>query len=327
MLEVRLLGQFDVRCDGEPIVIPSRPAQSLFAYLLLNAGIPQRREKLAGLLWPDATEVNARSNLRFQLWRLRKAIETESGSRRPETYLLADDITIAFDTNADYRLDLSILECAASERAATGDLISLLSLYRGELLPGFYEDWVVLERERLQAIFEQQVQRLLDKLVEEQRWGEVLEWGERWIAFGQTPEPAYRALMLDYSARGDLSKVVSTYQRCVESLRKELDVEPSEQTQALLARLTRGEKIMPALPPPATSVVPPSAHLRGDEPPAPGEPPFKGLQYFEEADADLFFGREALTAKLVGHLRQERFLAVVSLPDTISDIVMRAFGT
>jgi energy-coupling factor transporter ATP-binding protein EcfA2 len=48
-----------------------------------------------------------------------------------------------------------------------------------------------------------------------------------------------------------------------------------------------------------------------DEPPAPGEPPFKGLQYFDAADADLFFGRETLTARLVGHLRQSRFLAVI----------------
>jgi hypothetical protein len=48
-----------------------------------------------------------------------------------------------------------------------------------------------------------------------------------------------------------------------------------------------------------------------DEAPAPGEPPFKGLQYFDEADAELFFGREALTEKLVGRLRESRFIAVV----------------
>ena len=74
MLEVRLLGQFDVKRDGKPIEIPSRPAQALLAYLLLNAGTAHRREKLAGLLWPDATESNARSNLRHKFWRLRKAL-------------------------------------------------------------------------------------------------------------------------------------------------------------------------------------------------------------------------------------------------------------
>ena len=67
MLEVRLLGQFDVRLDGVPIELPSRRAQSLLAYLLLNPRTPHRREQLAGLLWPDATESNARSNLMHEL--------------------------------------------------------------------------------------------------------------------------------------------------------------------------------------------------------------------------------------------------------------------
>lgn len=74
MLEVRLLGKFEVRLDGDRIEIPSRPAQTLLAYLILHAGTQQRHEKLAGLLWPDSTESNARRNLRTALWRLRTAI-------------------------------------------------------------------------------------------------------------------------------------------------------------------------------------------------------------------------------------------------------------
>src|SRR5512135_414001 len=49
----------------------------------------------------------------------------------------------------------------------------------------------------------------------------------------------------------------------------------------------------------------------GTEAPTPGEPPFKGLQYFDEADSDLFFGREVLTAKLVNRLRETHFLSVI----------------
>ena len=96
MLEIRLLGQFEVRIDGKPIEIPSRPAQSLLAYLILNAKVSHRREKLAGLLWPDSDETNARRNLSQALWRLRKAIG--------ERYLLADKVSIAFETNANYKL-------------------------------------------------------------------------------------------------------------------------------------------------------------------------------------------------------------------------------
>ncbi len=52
MLEVRLIGKFDIQCDGKPVTISSRVAQSLFAYLILNAGTSYRREKLAGMFWP-----------------------------------------------------------------------------------------------------------------------------------------------------------------------------------------------------------------------------------------------------------------------------------
>ncbi len=62
MLTIRLLGQFAVRLDDDPVEVLTRPAQSLFAYLVLTAGLAHRREKLAGMFWPDTAEVNARAN-------------------------------------------------------------------------------------------------------------------------------------------------------------------------------------------------------------------------------------------------------------------------
>jgi DNA-binding SARP family transcriptional activator len=56
MLEVRLLGKFEVNHRSRPINISSRPAQSLFAYLILSAGTVHRREKWAALLWPVSSE-------------------------------------------------------------------------------------------------------------------------------------------------------------------------------------------------------------------------------------------------------------------------------
>jgi len=237
MLEVRLLGQFDVGLDGAPIEMPSRPAQSLLAYLLLHPSTAHRREKLAGLLWPEATEANARNNLRHALWRVRKALET--GGR---DYFLTDDLTIAFDANADYWLDAAILERKVVEGGSVEELINVVAVCRGELLPGFYDEWIVLERERLQTVFERRMQLLLERLVEEQRWPEVLEWGERWIVPGHAPEPAYRALIYAHSGLSDVVSMAAVYQRCVEALRKELGVEPSEETRALYERLSRGEK-------------------------------------------------------------------------------------
>ena len=69
VLEVRLLGQFDIRRDGRVVHLPLRPAQSLFAYLLLHPGTPHRREKLAGLIWPDLPESSVREELGLQTLR------------------------------------------------------------------------------------------------------------------------------------------------------------------------------------------------------------------------------------------------------------------
>jgi DNA-binding SARP family transcriptional activator len=189
VLEIRLLGQFELRRDGASAFLPSRPAQSLLAYLALSAGTAHRREKLAALLWPDADEDNARNSLRHALWRIRKAIETD---QVVAPCLLSDELAVSFNAGADYWLDVATL---ARDGDTLQQLISAVAVYRGELLPGFYDDWVILERERLEALVQLKMQRLLERLVDEHRWAQVVEWGERWVALGHAPEPAFRALM------------------------------------------------------------------------------------------------------------------------------------
>jgi DNA-binding SARP family transcriptional activator len=164
-LEVRLFGQFELLRDGRRLIIHTRSAQSLFAYLVLNAGKAHRRERLASLLWPDSSEENARSNPRHELWRLRRALETEAGS-----YILADDLTIAFNPHSEYSLDVHRLESVPLEGSAADGLIGALSVYQAELLPGFYDEWVSAERDRLNVLFEAKIARLLEILQAEWRW-------------------------------------------------------------------------------------------------------------------------------------------------------------
>jgi DNA-binding SARP family transcriptional activator len=234
MLEVHLLGTFEVKHKKKPISIPSRPSQSLFAYLILSAGASHRREKLAGLLWPDSLEETARDNLRHALWRIRKVLPS-----MPEAeYLLTDDLSIAFNASAEYWLDAAEME-RISDSESADELVAILSMYQGELLPGFYDEWVVLEREHLSSVFEHHMARLLALLKAENRWLDVLDWAERWIKLGQKPEPAFQALMSAHAAKGDMSKAAATYERCVKSLR-EFGIEPSEQTRALYEKLKAG---------------------------------------------------------------------------------------
>lgn len=244
MLQLRLLGQFQVQVEGKPVVIPSRAAQSLLAFLILNSGIAHRREKLAGMLWPDMSDDGARRNLRHELWRLRKALS--ANQTVPAEYIISEELAIRFNPDAEYWLDVAQLERAPAPGDSLGDWIGRAALYRGELLPGFYDDWVGPERDRVQATFETRMDELLRRLIQEERWLTAIEWAERWIAVGHTPEAAYRALMLAHSAQGETSKIALDYERCAEALRADLDIEPSNETRALYEKLTHEELTSPA---------------------------------------------------------------------------------
>ncbi|GMR09219.1 MAG: hypothetical protein BMS9Abin28_0037 [Anaerolineae bacterium] len=104
MLEVGLLGQFSLQREGERLGIPSRPAQSLFAYLVLNPSVRHRRERLAGMFWPDSLESGARNNLRQALWLIRSSIEDEK-----HQYITSDRLHVGFDPEAEVWLDIEAL--------------------------------------------------------------------------------------------------------------------------------------------------------------------------------------------------------------------------
>jgi predicted ATPase/DNA-binding SARP family transcriptional activator len=266
MLEVTLLGQLKISLAGQPVLLSSRPAQLLLAYLLLNRGVSFRREQLAGVLWPETNESRARKNLRNAVWHLRKALGDQ--------YLLAGRETLALNGSAPLHLDVAVL----TDPRAVADAETLqlaVAAYQGELLPGFYEDWVLLERERLRSLYERRAAALLEALFTHARWEEMRTWAEHWIALGGAPEPAYRALMLAHAAQGDMAGMASAYQRCVQALETELGVGPSAETRTLYERLARGEG---GAPPPPPAVASAEAPARRHKLPAP---------------ATAFVGREA----------------------------------
>lgn len=293
MLQVRLLGQFDVRLEGKTIALNSRPAQTLLAYLLLTAGSPHRREQLAALFWPETTDANARSNLRHALWRLRGAMDPQ------DRYLLSDTQTVTFNPQAEYWLDVDALQQEFAGDWPTEELAETVNLYAGELLPGFEGEWLTLERERVRAIFERQIQILLDRLTHEQRWADVRQWAERWIAQGGAPEPAFRALMTAQAALGDMSGLASVYQRCIEVLRDQLGLDPSAQTRLLYEQLLRGEGVA-AAPDPSPAAAPAGPRATPPANPTPQPPPTPNNL---PAATTNFVGREAQLAEI------ERLLA------------------
>ena len=160
--------------------------------------------------------------MRHEIWRLRKALPSQAD----HDFLLTDDIVVSFNGSAEYWLDVAVLQ-SMSQSASTANLIQALSLYQGELLPGFYDEWVVLERERLQLFYDENMTRLLERLEQEHQWHKMLEWAERWISSTQSPEAAYRALITAYEALGNRAQAAVAYERYVQAL-GQLGLAPSE---------------------------------------------------------------------------------------------------
>ncbi len=248
MLEVRLLGQFNLRRAGKTLEIASRPAQSLFAYLVLNSGVNHRRERLAGLFWPDSLESSARNNLRQALWRIRSSIEDTD-----HRYIIADRFNVGLDPEAEIWVDVDVL---LEELESNTPIDDWVSVYQGELLPGFYDEWVMPERERVRIAFEKRGEQLLTHLEHKHLWSELLDWGEKLNAQAGALEPAFRAIMRAHYEMGDSARSAATYQRCVEAL-AEYGVEPSVETKQLLELISRGER-EPSIPAPTASTALPA---------------------------------------------------------------------
>ncbi|OHV31761.1 hypothetical protein BCD49_05575 [Pseudofrankia sp. EUN1h] len=258
VLEVRLLGAFEVRSGGTPVVMTSLRAQSLLAYLALRRGAPQRREQVAFLLWPDSTEQQARTNLRHVLHTLRALLpaadrHVEVTAQTLSLREFSADLT-AFDAaeaasgaSAGSSATGSSATAGSGETAHSGEddadadalegLRLAADLYAGDLLDGWYDEWLIADRER----YRQRVMAVLARLVPllEGR-GEIdaaVGYAERARQHDRLAEPPYRWLMRLYDAQGDRARAVNAYHECVATLADELGVAPSARTRALYEAL------------------------------------------------------------------------------------------
>ena len=154
-LEIRLLGSFQVALDGQPVTgFESDKSRALLAYLAVEVDRAHRRERLAGLLWPERAETTARAYLRRVLANLRRVISDHTAA---PPFLLIDRQTIQFNQESDYWLDFQAILTALlpdeSDQIPTRELEGAIAHYQGPFLEGFslpesiaFEEWLLLQR-------------------------------------------------------------------------------------------------------------------------------------------------------------------------------------
>ncbi|MFN8464547.1 MAG: BTAD domain-containing putative transcriptional regulator [Caldilineaceae bacterium] len=219
----------------EPLRFAAHTVEALLVYLACQDR-PLGRDELAELLWPERTQEQARVNLRGAIYRLRGQIEP---------YLLVSRQNLALNPNADIDLDARQFE----RQLAAGELATAVALYRGDFLAGFYldgspafEQWALLERERLRNLVLSAYGRLVDQAATAGQLDAAIAYAQRLLQLDALHEPTHRQLMRLLTQTGQRSAALAQYEICRKLLLSELGVAPDEMTTMLYERiLTHGQ--------------------------------------------------------------------------------------
>jgi DNA-binding SARP family transcriptional activator len=201
--------------------------QRLVAHVSLAGKVT--RPALAGRLWPDVLDTQAQASLRSGLWRLRKAVPG-----------LVDVSGEVLSLAAGVRVDVHELHDwarrATDPRAGTDDVALPDVAQRGDLLPGWYDEWVLLERERLHQVRLHALEAAAERLAQARRHAEALEAAHLAVRAEPLRESAHRTLVRVHLAEGNLAEALRAHRLFEQLLRHELGVAPTEQ----MTRLVRG---------------------------------------------------------------------------------------
>jgi DNA-binding SARP family transcriptional activator len=239
MLELRLLGEHRVAVDGSVVDLGrSMRLLGLLGYLAVHAGAPQLRQHLAGVFWPDSTDAQARTNLRRELHHLRSLLP------RADEVLLVDDTAVTWRDDGPCHAD--VIEFAHAARAAEraedeDDVVAAaeraVGAYRGPLLPGLYDDWVLEERERLHRGCVMLLDRLVRILADREEVEAALGHARRRVELEPLEEVGHATLMRLQAHAGDRAAALRTFHACASMLDRELGVAPSDTTLAVYEEL------------------------------------------------------------------------------------------
>jgi DNA-binding SARP family transcriptional activator len=241
MLHVSLLGEQAIT-DDQTGRVPARSSRAivLAAFLALHAGSPQTRQRIAGLFWPESTDAQALTNLRRELHHLRQVLADEPS-------LVVTPRDLCWHDTPTCRVDVRVFDAersAALAAAAAGDsdgaarhAAAAIAEYRGDLLPGVYDDWLIDARSEL----ERQCADLCDlACAARARTGDLagaVAAARRRVQLQPLEEVGYRTLMQLQADLGDRAGAVSTYHRCASVLERELGVAPDAQTRRMFQGL------------------------------------------------------------------------------------------
>jgi LuxR family transcriptional regulator, maltose regulon positive regulatory protein len=239
-LEIVSFGDMKVKYHDTWLKISDWQTQSArdFFFLILSQPQGLTKEEIGLLLWPDDSDQELKFHFKNAIYRVRHAIGKES--------ILLDDDRYRFNTNLDYQFDADTFrkEANACEKSTTWpDKLKYYriaaGLYRGIYLPNMDVEWIQLEREKLHRYYFNMMASMSRAAFEHEEFTLAVEIALKAIKVDPTQEEVYRIAMRAQAARGNRGEIARLYKQCENSLRKELDVPPSEKTKQTYKNLMR----------------------------------------------------------------------------------------
>src|SRR5436190_16935652 len=211
-LQFRLFGKFAASDGRDPLKgLEAAKDQELLSYLFIHRTQHHSREALAGLLWSDNSTERSKKYLRQALWHLQAVLESTTAGAEKIVLVEHDWLKL----NAANRPWCDVVEfeeaCTRAEGTAgaqlneevAGCLKEAVALYRDDLLAGWYHDWILFERERLQNKYLIMLDKLLRYSVQHQEYETGQRYGETILRYDPAQEGAHRELMNLYQAAGN----------------------------------------------------------------------------------------------------------------------------
>ncbi len=254
-LQVRCFGRFEVQRDGVPIAQWRRGKAKLLLKFLVVRRQPVPRDVLIDLLWPEADPRSAINGLRVTLHALRQALGSHGlGGRPVPDYVIYDGGSYSVNPAANLWVDADEfsnlfstgmrLERRGQIAAAIRHFEQAERLYRDDyLLEDLYEDWTLVRREELKDQYLMLLNKLADACLDQGDAEGCILRCHRILQKDPCREDAYQRLMRCYAALGQRSHARHWFDICVQTLRRELDVAPAEQTLQLNEAICLGRSL------------------------------------------------------------------------------------
>lgn len=245
-LQIQLLGNPMITLGGVPVTGIAYTRAAALVYYLAATGQAHTRETVAGLLWSEISDEQARKNLRDVLTNLRRALGA---------YLVITRQTVGLNPDASIFCDSRSFEAhvnAARRTASSADTLRSLqeaaALYRGDFCAGLYiaaasvfEEWMLAERERFRHLAMHTLHLLSVHAAEQGAYLEGIDYATRLLAMDALREDTHRQLMLLLALSGQRGAALSQYETLCRTLRDELGVDPTDETTALYEQILAGK--------------------------------------------------------------------------------------